>query len=215
MKRLILLGPPGCGKGTQGVMIKEYFKIPKISTGDIFRHEISIKSELGNKANFYILKGQLVPDDVTIEMVRERLKKEDCKNGFILDGFPRTIPQAEALNKMLSVNGTGIDNVIYLKVDRNEIIDRMSGRRVCEKCNAQFNIVTNPSKITGICDFCNDKLIQREDDSKETVEKRLNTYENDTYPLVEFFRKLGKLTEIEGKGSIDKIFDLILLTIKK
>lgn len=202
--KLILLGAPGAGKGTQATKLSQKLSIPHISTGDIFRNNIKNSTELGKKAKEYIDKGMLVPDELTISIVKDRLMQDDCKNGFILDGFPRTIPQAEYLEKALNEMGTDIDNVVNISVADEEIIKRMSGRRVCTNCGATFHIVFNPTKKDGICDTCNANLIQRDDDKEETVISRLKTYHEQTEPLINFYSKRGKLLTVIGREEIEE-----------
>jgi adenylate kinase len=200
--RLIILGAPGAGKGTQAAFLAQKFNVPHISTGDIFRSNIKNSTELGLKAKEYIDKGLLVPDELTISIIRDRLSKEDCKNGFILDGFPRTIPQAEYLDKALSEIGVILNYVLNIYVDDETIIKRMSGRRVCPSCGATYHVVFNPTKDEGTCDSCKSNVIQREDDREETVVKRLMTYHEQTEPLIEYYKKSGKLVTAYGKEAI-------------
>ncbi len=202
--RLIFLGAPGAGKGTQAKKISQRLSIPHISTGDIFRNNIVNETELGIKAKEYIDKGMLVPDELTISIVKDRLMQDDCKSGFILDGFPRTIPQAEYLEKALNEMGTDIDYVVNLHVPDEEIIKRMSGRRVCPNCGETFHIVFNPTKVDGICDACNANVIQRDDDKEETVISRLKTYHEQTEPLIGFYSKRGKIVTVVGKEEIEE-----------
>lgn len=202
--RLILLGAPGAGKGTQAKKLSQKLCIPHISTGDIFRNNMINGTELGIKAKEYIDKGMLVPDELTISIVKDRLIQEDCKNGFILDGFPRTIPQAEYLEKTLIEIGTDMDHVINIHVADGEIIERMSGRRVCPNCGATYHIVFNPTKVDGICDNCKTNVIQRDDDKEETVISRLKTYHEQTEPLIDFYSKRGKMLTVIGKEEIEE-----------
>ncbi|HEY9060287.1 MAG TPA: adenylate kinase [Pseudobacteroides sp.] len=202
--KLILLGAPGAGKGTQATKLSQKLSIPHISTGDIFRNNIKNSTELGKKAKEYIDKGMLVPDELTISIVKDRLMQDDCKNGFILDGFPRTIPQAEYLEKALNEMGTDIDHVVNVSVADEEIIKRMSGRRVCTNCGATFHTVFNPTKKDGICDNCNASVIQRDDDKEETVISRLKTYHEQTEPLIGFYSKRGKLLTVIGREEIEE-----------
>ena len=204
--RIILLGPPGSGKGTQAKFISEKFSIPHVSTGDIFRFHISQKSLLGLEAKSYIDKGQLVPDEVTIKLIESRLTEDDCKNGFLLDGFPRTINQADALESLLNKINASVNNVINIEVPSQDIIDRITGRRVCKNCGASYHVSFNPSAVKDICDRCGGPLIQREDDTENTVRKRLAVYENQTKPLVEYYSKKGLLCNINGKQDIAKVF---------
>lgn len=201
--RLILLGAPGAGKGTQAVVLSEKLNIPHISTGDIFRSNIKNGTELGRKAKEFIDKGMLVPDEVTIGIVKGRLQEEDCKNGFILDGFPRTIPQAEYLDVALESMGVHLDAVVNIHVPDEAIIARLSGRRVCPKCGAGYHTVYIQPKVKDICDHCGTAIIQRDDDKEETVISRLKTYHEQTEPLIAYYEKKGKLITIEGRQSIE------------
>lgn len=203
---LVLLGPPGAGKGTQAKLISSNFKIPHISTGDIFRANISQNTELGIKAKSYMDKGLLVPDEVTIDIVKDRLAKEDCKNGFLLDGFPRTVKQAEALDEFLNENGKKIDGTILIEVPKENILGRMTGRRVCSKCGASFHVIFNPPKVEGICDLCGGAVVQRKDDTEETVKERLEVYDKQTEPLVEYYKGKNVLKSVDGTQDINKVF---------
>lgn len=203
---IILLGAPGAGKGTQAENISAYLSIPTISTGNIIRDALRSGTELGEKAKSYIDNGDLVPDEVVIEIIKERLSCDDCQKGFILDGFPRTIPQAEALDKM----GISIHKVIDIEVSDDEISKRMSGRRICEHCGATYNLSSNPSKVEGVCDKCSGTLIQRKDDQPETVLKRLKVYHEQTEPLKNYYRNQGKLVEVDGQQSLDEVTRQIL-----
>ncbi len=212
--KLILLGAPGAGKGTQAEIISKSLEIPTISTGDMIREALKNGTEMGKKAKAYMEAGDLVPDEVVIGIVKERLSLDDCKNGYILDGFPRTIPQAEALDAM----GADIDCVIDIEVKDEVIVNRMSGRRVCEKCGKTYHTENNPSKIEGICDACTGALIQRKDDHIDTVKKRLETYHKETEPLKGYYEAQGKLIEVEGKdgkGSIEATHALIMEALNK
>jgi len=204
--RIILLGPPGSGKGTQAKFIIEKFSIPHISTGDIFRLHISQKSLLGLEAKSYIDKGQLVPDEVTVQLIKSRLTEDDCKNGFLLDGFPRTIKQADALESLLKEINVSVDSVINIEVPTEDIIDRITGRRVCKKCGASYHIIFNPSAANDICDRCGGPLIQREDDTEGTVRKRLEVYESETKPLIRYYEEKGLLRNVNGSQDIAKVF---------
>jgi adenylate kinases len=203
--RIILLGPPGAGKGTQAKSIADKYDIPHISTGDIFRENIKNKTPLGVEAKKYIDKGELVPDDVTVSIVNDRISKDDCANGFLLDGFPRTIEQADALNSSLEQVGRKIDFVINISAAKDKLIERLTGRRVCSACGASFHVEFNPPKIEGTCDICGSQLIQRSDDTIEAVENRLNVYEKQTAPLIEYYSKSGVLYTVDGIQSIDKV----------
>ncbi|AEA34312.1 adenylate kinase [Hippea maritima] len=206
---LILLGAPGVGKGTQGVLISKEYGIPQISTGDILRKEVREETELGKKAKVYMDKGELVPDEVIIGMMENRIKDDDCKNGFILDGFPRTVAQAEAFDGMLKKNRLELDKVLLIDVPEEEIVDRLTGRRVCPNCGAVYHIKNNPPKNDNLCDKCGSKLIQRDDDKEDTVRNRLEVYKKSTMPLIDYYTKTGKLIKINGVGSIDEIFSRV------
>lgn len=204
--RVILLGPPGAGKGTQAERITKDYEIPHISTGDIFRYNIKNNTELGKLAKQYTEKGLLVPDDVTNKIVEDRLTKDDCKDGFLLDGYPRNVIQAESLGKYLENKGLKIDHVLNIIVDRDELVKRLSGRRVCPSCGATYHIVTKPPKVEGICDHCGEKLIQRTDDNIESVLKRLEVYEDETKPLVEYYGKLNLIRYIDGNKPVNEVY---------
>lgn len=208
--RLVLLGAPGAGKGTQAAMLAEEFKVPHISTGDIFRNNIKNGTELGKKAKDYIDKGLLVPDEITVGIVKDRLIQKDCEKGFILDGFPRTIPQAEYLDKVLDEMDMPLDNALNIYVPDEKIIERMSGRRTCPACGASYHIIYNPTRIEGKCDNCGASLIQREDDKAETVKKRLETYNKQTEPLIDYYRAQRKLLNVSGQGKIEDINSEVL-----
>lgn len=199
---LIILGAPGSGKGTSATVLREKYDLAHISTGDIFRSNIKNGTPLGVEAKSYIDKGALVPDSLTVSMVEDRLSQDDCKKGYILDGFPRTLAQAEALDEMLAKNGDKIDAVLSIVVDDEIIKDRVSGRRVCEKCGASFNVKFKPTKAEGVCDLCGGKVVQRADDNEETVANRLKTYYENTQPLIDFYDKKGLIVEGDnGKDS--------------
>ena len=197
--KLILLGAPGAGKGTQAEKICNKFSIPTISTGNIIREAIKSGTEMGKKAKAFVDEGKLVPDEVVIGIIKDRLAEDDCNNGFILDGFPRTIPQAEALDRM----GVEIDKVISIEVPDDKIIARMSGRRVCAKCGASYHIEYKQPQQEGICDACGDALVQRKDDAPETVLDRLRVYHEQTEPLKEYYKKAGKLSIVEGQEKVE------------
>jgi adenylate kinase len=201
--RLILLGAPGAGKGTQAVMLADKLKVPHISTGDIFRHNMMNNTPLGVKAKEYIDKGMLVPDEVTIDIVKDRIRQEDCREGFILDGFPRTIPQAEYLDQALKDVDVELDAILNICVADKEIIQRLSGRRVCPSCGMSYHMQYFPPSEGGLCTGCNTPVIQREDDKEETVLSRLLTYHRKTEPLIEYYRKQGKLVTAGGKDKIE------------
>ena len=207
--KLIIMGRPGAGKGTQAALIKKEYNISHISTGDMFREAISNMTPLGVEAKRYIDKGMLVPDSVTINLVRERLAKDDCKKGFLLDGFPRTLEQAYALKEILKELNIKLDAVINIDVDLDALVDRIIGRRVCPKCGASFHIKNQPPKKDGICDECGTALVQRKDDTKETVVTRLNVYTSQTKPLLSYYEAEGLLKNVDGMGDIDAIFEKI------
>ena len=204
--RLILLGPPGAGKGTQAKMLKEKFRIPQVSTGDILRHAVKNNTELGIRAKTFMDAGQLVPDDVVISLIKERIWQADCKTGFILDGFPRNIAQAEKLTETLAEMRLVINNVIDLEVDAKEVVERLTGRSTCSDCGDMFHEVSRPPKAKGYCDSCGGKLEQRIDDNSETIQERLKVYEKSTAPLKEFYKKQGNLKTVVAKGSVEEIF---------
>lgn len=207
---LILLGPPGAGKGTQAAKIIEKYNIPHISTGDIFRENIKNGTELGKKAQEYMNAGQLVPDELVVEIATDRLTKDDCKDGFLLDGFPRTVFQAEALDKFLAERGSRIDNVLDIDVNREELMIRLTGRRVCSKCGASFHIVNIPPKREGICDVCGAELIQRKDDNEETAANRIEVYNKETKPLIDYYEKAGNISHIDGTAGLENVFNAIV-----
>lgn len=211
--RLILLGPPGAGKGTQASSIVKKYQIPHISTGDIFRKNIKEGTELGKKAKEYMDKGLLVPDDLVVAIVKDRLTEEDCKEGFLLDGFPRTVAQADALDIELRELSYSLDDVINIDVSKEELIERAVGRRVCKDCGATFHIKFNSPKIEGICDVCSGELQQRKDDTVETVTKRIEVYLEQTQPLINYYENKGILINIDGKQEIDKVFSDIVSEI--
>ncbi len=210
MMKIIMLGAPGAGKGTQAKMIAEKYGIPHISTGDIFRANIKNGTELGAKAKEYMDKGLLVPDELTLDLVMDRFKADDCANGYILDGFPRTIPQAEALDSALSAIGESVDYAINVEVPDENIIHRMSGRRACVGCGATYHIVYNAPKVEGKCDVCSSDLILRDDDKPETVLNRLNVYHEQTQPLIDFYNKKGVLKEVDGTLDMQDVFAAII-----
>lgn len=211
--KIIMLGAPGAGKGTQAKRIAEKYQIPHISTGDIFRSNIKEGTELGMKAKTFMDQGMLVPDEITIGMLMDRIQKDDCTNGYILDGFPRTIPQADSLTAALKERGDAIDYAVNVDVPDENIIRRMSGRRACLNCGATYHIVYNPPKKEGICDICGSNLVLRDDDKPETVEKRLNVYHEQTQPLIDYYQKAGVLAEVDGTQDMDKVFEDIVAVL--
>lgn len=208
--KIIMLGAPGAGKGTQAKKIADVCNIPHISTGDIFRANIKNGTELGAKAKAYMDKGLLVPDELVCDLVVDRIQQDDCKDGFIFDGFPRTIPQAEALTNALNAIGQNMDFAIDVDVPDENIINRMSGRRACVGCGATYHLVFNPTKVEGICDVCGEKLILREDDKPETVKNRLNVYHEQTQPLIDYYKGQGILRTVDGTKAMDEVFADIL-----
>ncbi len=207
---LILLGPPGAGKGTQAQMIVERYHIPQISTGDILRAAVKEGTSLGKQAKTFMDRGQLVPDEVVIGIIDERLKASDCKTGFILDGFPRTTPQAEALQAILTKIGKSVDHVINIEVDSEELVRRLTGRRTCNNCGGMFHILFHPPKKEGVCDRCGGTLYQREDDGEETIRTRLKEYEKQTTPLIQYYQNKKLLRPIQGVGGQNQIFEQII-----
>ena len=204
--KIVMLGAPGAGKGTQAKMIAAKYQIPHISTGDIFRANIKNGTELGKKAKSYMDQGLLVPEELTVDLVIDRLAQDDCKNGYILDGFPRTIPQAEALDAALAKLGEKMDYAIDVDVPDENIVSRMSGRRACTGCGATYHIVYNPSKKGDCCEVCGEKLILRDDDKPETVQKRLNVYHEQTQPLIDYYTKQSILRTVDGTQDMNDVF---------
>jgi adenylate kinase len=211
---LILLGPPGSGKGTQAQKMVERYRIPQISTGDILRTAVKEKTPLGVEAKQYMDQGALVPDKVVVGIVRDRLKSADCNGGFILDGFPRTVPQAEALESTLKDMKRGIDHVVSIEMDNEQLIRRLTGRRTCRDCGAMSHLTFDPPKKEGICNKCGGELYQRDDDKEGTIRARLQVYEKQTAPLIAYYRKRGLLRTIDGVGDIEKIFREIVEAIE-
>ena len=206
MRGIILLGAPGSGKGTQAKKMTTSFAIPQISTGDMLREAVKNGTEMGRKAKVFMDQGGLVPDDVVIGIVRDRLGEKDCDKGFILDGFPRTIPQAQALDRTVKELGKEITSVLSLEVDEAEIMERLSGRRTCAGCGAMYHVRFNPPKAEGRCDKCAGTLLQRDDDKEDTIRTRLVNYKKSTEPLIEYYRKTGKVHAVKASGDIDAIF---------
>ena len=206
---VILLGPPGAGKGTQATTIVKEYQIPHISTGDIFRENIKNGTELGKKAQEYMNQGELVPDDLVIEIATDRLAREDCHQGFLLDGFPRTVHQAEELDGFLEGRGDKVHHVLNISVAKEELIRRLIGRRVCKNCGATYHIETMKPKVEGVCDVCGGELVQRADDNRETVENRIDVYEQQTMPLIDYYEKAGVLAHIDGSLGLENVFTKI------
>lgn len=213
--KIIMLGAPGAGKGTQAKKIAAQYSIPHISTGDIFRANIKNNTELGQKAKTYMDKGELVPDSLVVDLIMDRFKEADCANGYVLDGFPRTIPQAEALDNALKANGEKVDFAINIEVPDENIINRMSGRRACVGCGATYHIKYNPTKVEGVCDACGEKLILRDDDKPETVKNRLSVYHEQTQPLIDYYNKAGVLAEVDGTKDMEDVFKDIVNILGK
>ena len=207
--KIIMLGAPGAGKGTQAKMIAEKYGLPHISTGDIFRANIKNGTELGKEAKEYMDKGLLVPDELTVRLLLDRVAQDDCKNGYVLDGFPRTIPQAEVLDEKLSDLGEKVDYAINVDVPDEHIVNRMSGRRACVGCGATYHMVYAPTKKEGVCDVCGAELILRDDDKPETVQKRLSVYHEQTQPLIDFYEKKGVLRSVDGTLPMEEVFTAI------
>ncbi|MGM0420137.1 MAG: adenylate kinase [Bacillota bacterium] len=212
---LVFLGLPGAGKGTQAKKLSKNYGIPHISTGDIFREAIKNKTDLGVKAKEYIDAGELVPDNITNGIVKERLKKEDCSNGFILDGYPRTLDQAEALDKALESLNTSLDLVLYIHVEEEELIRRLTGRRICEDCGATYHVDFNPPKEEGVCDKCGGNLIQRDDDNEETVQRRIAVNKEKTKKLIDYYTERNLLTKIHANKSINEVYEEIKSVLKE
>lgn len=208
--RIIMLGAPGAGKGTQAKKIAEKYGIPHISTGDIFRANIKNGTELGKKAKTYMDQGLLVPDELVCDLVVDRVQQPDCEKGYVLDGFPRTIPQAEALDAALKSLGSAIDYAIDVDVPDENIVNRMGGRRACVKCGATYHVVFNPTKEEGVCDACGDKLILRDDDKPETVQKRLRVYHEQTQPLIDYYTTAGVMKSVDGTLNMEEVFRAIV-----
>ena len=208
--KIIMLGAPGAGKGTQAKKIADKYQVPHISTGDIFRANIKNGTELGMKAKTYMDQGLLVPDELVVDLVVDRLSQEDCVNGCVLDGFPRTIPQAESLDAALAAKGEAIDYAIDVDVPDENIINRMSGRRACVACGATYHIVHIPTKVEGICDRCGEKLILRDDDKPETVKKRLDVYHAQTQPLIDYYTSKNVLKSVDGTQDMEDVFQAIV-----
>ena len=212
--KIIMLGAPGAGKGTQAKKIAEKYGIPHISTGDIFRANIKNQTELGMKAKGYMDQGMLVPDELTLELIMDRFTNDDCKNGYVLDGFPRTIPQAEALTKALADKQDAVDYAINVDVPDEAIVTRMSGRRACLACGGTYHIKFNPTKVDGICDACGGELVLRADDKPETVQKRLDVYHEQTQPLIDYYQTQNILKEVDGTLPLEDVFRAIIAILE-
>ena len=212
---ILLMGPPGAGKGTQAEKLTEILNIPHISTGDMFRKAIKEQTNLGKEAKSFMDKGELVPDEVTVGIVRDRIEEEDCAKGFLLDGFPRTVSQADSLEKMLKDLGIKLDSVINIEVPAEELIGRLTGRRICKSCGATYHMLFNPPKVEGVCDKCGGELYQRDDDTEKTAENRLQVYEKQTAPLLEYYNKTGLLVNINGNQSMEDVLKEILNVLGK
>lgn len=213
--RMIFLGAPGVGKGTQADFIASRFQVPKISTGDLLREGVANQTPLGLKAKGYMDRGDLVPDDVVIGLVQEKLRSEECGSGFLLDGFPRTVAQADKLSELLAGKGLSIDHVVHFVLPREEIVRRLSGRRNCSKCPAVYHMESIPPKRNGVCDQCGSDLVQRSDDRPETVQSRLTVYEQQTAPLIEYYKRKDLLFELDGSGSVETVQDRLLALLSK
>ena len=212
---IVLLGAPGAGKGTQAALISQKLKLAHIASGDLFRAALEKGTELGRQAKAYMEKGQLVPDEITIKMVLERIKAPDCQGGIILDGFPRNLEQAKALDNALKLQNRAIDRAVYIKVSEAELLKRLSGRWICRKCQTPYHEVSSPPKVAGICDKCGGELYQRADDNIDTIKKRLEVYFRETAPLIEYYEKAGKLLEIKGEGSMEEIGQRIIAALQR
>ena len=213
--RIVLVGPPGAGKGTQAHFIASHLAIPRISTGDIFRHNVTHNTDLGVQAKEYMDRGDLVPDEVTVAMVRDRLAEDDAQAGFLLDGFPRNVPQAETLKKMLAELETRLTVVLELIVDEDEVVRRLSGRRTCRRCGRIWHESFDPPLVAGICDDCGGELFQRDDDREETIRHRLEVYQEQTAPLVSFYADEGTLLGLDATGPVDEITERALSALRR
>jgi adenylate kinase len=207
--KLVLLGPPGAGKGTQAKQLIDKYNIPQISTGDILRQAVKDGTQMGQAAKVFMDKGELVPDDVIIGIVKDRIQADDCQNGYIFDGFPRTVAQAEALDGMLKDLATHLDAVVSIEVPEEEVVKRLSGRRTCKGCGTLFHVVFNPPAKEGVCDKCGGELFQRDDDNETTIRQRLSVYLSQTAPLIDYYSQAGILKTVPGTGAPNEIFDAI------
>ncbi len=211
---IVLLGAPGAGKGTQAALLSQKLKLAHIASGDLFRAALEKGTELGRQAKAYMEKGQLVPNEITIKMVLERIKAPDCQGGIILDGFPRNLEQARALDEALKLQNQAIDKAVYIKVSEEELLKRLSGRWICRKCQTPYHETNSPSKVAGICDKCGGELYQRADDNVDTIKKRLQVYFNETAPLIEYYTRAGKLLEVKGEGSMEEISERMITALQ-
>ncbi|MBO8139636.1 MAG: adenylate kinase [Thermosipho sp. (in: Bacteria)] len=212
---MVFLGPPGAGKGTYAKELVKLFNIPHISTGDMFREAVASGSELGKKVEEILKRGDLVPDDLTISIVKDRLSKEDCKNGFILDGFPRTVDQAKALDEILNFLGRELGYAFYFEVNEEVVVQRITNRRICKNCGKIYNLLTMPPKVDGKCDVCGGELFQREDDGEEVVRNRYKVYMENTYPVIEYYQKQNKLFTIDGASGVDSVIKEVLNIVRR
>ncbi len=210
---IVFLGAPGAGKGTQAASVAQQMSLAHIATGDLFRQAQAQKTDLGLKAKSYMEKGQLVPDEITIQMVLERLTAPDCRTGAIFDGFPRNLEQARALDKALAVQRKAVDRVVYIKVSEDELVKRLSGRWICRNCQTPYHEVSSPPRVKGKCDQCGGELYQRADDTIDTVKQRLKVYFSQTVPLIDYYTRAGKLTEVDGEGAVDNVSSRIVAAI--
>lgn len=213
--RLVFLGPPGVGKGTQAKVVSQRYGIPSIATGDMLREAVAAGTPLGMEAKRTMDAGALVPDEVVIGLVAERLERADCQKGFILDGFPRTVPQAEALGKLLTIRAEGLDRVLAFDLPEVELLGRLTGRRVCRACGTNFHLISSPPKRAGVCDACGGELFQRADDNDATVSRRLAVYRAQTQPLLDYYQRQGLLSTISGEGSVETIFNAIVRMLEQ
>ena len=213
--RVIFLGPPGVGKGTQAEFIAQKYHIPKLSTGDLLRESVDRQTSLGKKAKGFMERGGLVPDDVVIGLVEEKLVSPECHNGFLLDGFPRTVIQADKLSEFLQKNGESLDHVVYFSLPKTEIVKRISGRRSCPECKAVYHLESIRPKIEGVCDVCGSALIQRNDDKPETIESRLAVYQEQTEPLIKYYKQRGILSELDGSGLVAAVQERLLVLLSQ
>ena len=211
---IILLGAPGSGKGTQATIVAQELKLVHIATGDLFRQTVAKGTELGRKAKYYMDRGQLIPDELTIQMVMERMAVPDCEAGVVFDGFPRTLNQAKALDEALAQQNKTIDRVVYIKVSEEELMARLSQRWICRQCQTPYNVKNSPPEVWGKCDKCGGELYQRDDDSPETVRKRLEMYFRDTVPLIDYYTKADKLVEVDGEGDVSEVSRRVILALR-